>query len=311
MEKKLLIAVDGSPSAEHAVDYVGLMEGDRIAELKVTLFTVMPAIPEFLRREGQADPQTYKRLRALQEGNHQEAQKVLLKARERLLKHGLAQEQVEVKAHPRLADAAHDILFQAEQGLYDAVVLGRRGLTKTQELFVGSVTNKVVQHSQRTPVWVVDGRVTSLKVLCAVDGSEGSLKAVDHMAFMLGGNPQCRVTIFHVGLSLQSYCPVDFSQAAIGAMQADLERGDQRCMHDFFAQALKVLKEGGLAQDQVDYLGADKGLSVSGKVLQAARQGGYGTVVLGRSGQGRSSFLGHVSDKVMAGGQDLAVWVVG
>lgn len=311
MEKKLLIAVDGSASCLRAVDYVGMMEGDRIAQLKVTLFTVMPAIPDFLRREGQADPSSFRRLRSLQDHNHQEAQRVLLQARTRLLGHGLGPEQVEVKAHPRLADAAHDILFQAEQGLYDAVVLGRRGLTKTQELFVGSVTNQVVQHAHRLPVWVVGGRVSSLKVLCAVDGSAGSLKAVDHMAFMLGDNPQCRVTIFHVGLSLKSYCPVDFDPEALEEMQSELENGDQRCMQGFFHQAQQVLKEGGLEADQVDYLEGQKALSVSGAVLAAARDGGYGTVVLGRSGQGRAKFLGHVSDKVVAGGEDLAVWVVG
>ncbi|MBI5523309.1 MAG: universal stress protein [Desulfarculus sp.] len=311
MKKKILIAVDASPSTQRAVDYVGLMEGARIAELNVTLFHVMPGVPDFLRREAQADPQAYRRLRALEDRNHQEAHRVLLKARERLLGHGLQEEQVEVKALPRLADAAHDILFEAERGLYDAVVLGRRGLTKTQELFAGSVTHQVVQHAQRTPVWVVGGRVSSLKVLCAVDGSEGSLKAVDHMAFMLGGNPECRVTIFHVGASFKNYCPVDFGPEALAGLQEDLKRSDERCMKDFLVQARQALQEGGLEPDQVDYLSRDSALSVSGAVLEAARAGDYGSVVLGRSGQERAKFLGHVSDKVMAAGEDLAVWVVG
>lgn len=311
MQKKILIAVDASPSTERAVDYVGLMEGDRIAELYVTLLHVMPGVPDFLRREAQADPQAFRRLRSLEDRNHQEAQRVLLKARERLLRHGLEPEQVEVKAHPRLADAAHDILFAAEQGLYDAVVLGRRGLTKTQELFAGSVTHQVVQHAHRTPVWVVGGRVSSLKVLCAVDGSAGSLKAVDHMAFMLGGNPQCRVTVFHVGASFKNYCPVGFEPEALAGLQEDLRRSDERCMKDFLVQARQALQESGLEADQVDYLFRDSALSVSGAVLEAARAGDYGTVVLGRSGQERSKFLGHVSDKVMAAGQDLAVWIAG
>ncbi|MBI4797344.1 MAG: universal stress protein [Desulfarculus sp.] len=311
MQKKILIAVDGSPSTQRAVDYVGLMEGARIAELYVTLFHVMPGVPDFLRREAQADPQAYRRLRSLEDRNHQEAHRVLLKARERLLGHGLQEEQVEVKALPRLADAAHDVLFEAERGLYDAVVLGRRGLTKTQELFAGSVTHQVVQHAQRTPVWVVGGRVSSLKVLCAVDGSEGSLKAVDHMAFMLGGNPQCRVTIYHVGASFKNYCPVDFGPEALAGLQEDLRRSDERCMKDFLVQARLALQDGGLEPDQVDYLFRDSALSVSGAVLEAARQGDYGTVVLGRSGQEGSKFLGHVSDKVMAAGEDLAVWIVG
>lgn len=311
MEKKLLIAVDGSLSTERAVDYVGLMEGDRIAQLKVTLFTVMPKVPDFLRHEAQADPHAFRRLRNLEDHNHQQAQTVLLKARQRLLNHGLGQDQVEVKAHPGMAGAAHDILFQGEQGLYDAVVLGRRGLSKTQELFVGSVTARVVEHAHRLPVWVVGGRVSSLRVLCAVDGSQGSLKAVDHMAFMLGDNPDCRVTVFHVGASLKSFCPVDFSPQTRDSIQEDLRRSDERCMGDFARQALKVLEDGGLEPDQVEYLVREGGLSVSGAVLEEARQGGYGTVVLGRSGHGKSKFLGHVSDKVMAAAQDLAVWIVG
>lgn len=311
MQKKILIAVDGSPSTERAVEYVGLMEGDRITELGVTLLHVMPGVPDFLRREAQADPQAYRRLRDMEDRNHQEAHRVLLKARERLMRHGLDPERVEVKARPRLADAAHDILFAAEQGLYDAVVLGRRGLTKTQELFAGSVTQQVVQHAHRTPVWVVGGRVSSLKVLCAVDGSEGSLKAVDHMAFMLGGNPQCKVTIFHVGASFKTFCPVDFSPETLADLQEDVRRSDERCMKDFLVRARRVLSEGGLEQDQVDYLTQASAMSVSGAVLEAARAGDYGTVVLGRSGQERARFLGHVSDKVMAASEDLAVWIAG
>ena len=34
MEKKILIAVDGSASTNFAVDYVGLMEGAMVKELK-------------------------------------------------------------------------------------------------------------------------------------------------------------------------------------------------------------------------------------------------------------------------------------
>ena len=311
MEKRLLIAIDGSPSAERAVDYVGLMEGGMIRELKLTLFYVMNPVPPYLQRESQRDSNAFRRLRALQDKNREQATQVLDHARQRLLRHGLREEQVEMKAHPRASDAAHDILFQAEQGLYDAVVLGRRGLSKTQELFVGSITNQVVQHAQRVPVWVVGGRVTSLKVLCAVDGSEDSLKAVDHLAYMLGGNPECEVTLLHVGAVLASYCPVEFGQDLAREIEGDLLRSDQECMDDFMIRAMKVLTEGGLEPGQIQALSVEGAFGVPGAILKQAREGDYGTLVVGRRGENRSFFLGHVSDKVLTGAEGFAVWVVG
>lgn len=312
MDKKILVAVDGSPAALKAVDYVGLMEGAMIRELRVTLLYIMNPVPPYLRREGQRDPESFKRLRELETRNRKQAAAVLDKCTEHLVRHGMAPEAVEKKPLPRSSDAARDILFEAEQGLYDALVLGRRGISKAQELFLGSVTNKVVQHSERLPLWVVGGQVTSLKVLCPVDGSEGSLKAVDHLAFMLGENPECKITLLHVGASLGNYCTLDFVETELAeGIEADIMHSDAQCMDDFYARALKVLDQAGLSPDQVETKTIEGGMSVSGAILDEVKRGDYGTVVLGRRGESRSFFLGHVSDKVMGKAKDVAVWIVG
>ncbi|BEQ13310.1 universal stress protein [Desulfoferula mesophila] len=312
MEKKILVAVDGSPAALKAVDYVGLMEGALIRDLRVTLLFIMSPIPPYLRREGQRNPESFKRLRELESRNRKQAAQVLDKCAERLVRHGLDPEAVEKKPLPRSSDAARDILFEAEQGLYDALVMGRRGISKTQELFVGSVTNKIVQHAERLPLWVVGGQVTSHKVLCPVDGSEGSLKAVDHLAFMLGENPECKVTLLHVGASLGNYCTLDFVETELAEdIEEDIMHSDAQCMDDFYARALKVLDQAGLSPDQVETKTIEGGLSVPGAILDEVKKGDYGTVVLGRRGESRSFFLGHVSDKVMSKAKDVAVWMVG
>lgn len=290
MEKKVLIAIDGSRSAELAVDYVGLMEGAMIRELRVALFNVMSPVPPDLARQAEGDPGAFRRLAELRKRNLSQAQSALESARRLLMRHGLGEEQIEAKAHPRSADTARDILFEAEQGRYDAVVLGRRGLSKAQELFLGSVTNQVVQHADRLPVWVVGGRVTSLKVLCAVDGSEGSSEAVDHLAFMLEGNPECRVSLLHVGAASANFCPVDFERPAGEEPLPELEAGQGACTSDFYRRALKVLKEGGLEEDQIEVLERPGRPGVVGAILEEARAGGYGTVVLGRRGEGGSFF---------------------
>ncbi|CAO0824774.1 hypothetical protein DFAR_910017 [Desulfarculales bacterium] len=46
-------------------------------------------------------------------------------------------------------------------------------MSQVEEVFLGSVTNKVASHADRVPVWVVGGLVRSYRVLCAVDASEG------------------------------------------------------------------------------------------------------------------------------------------
>lgn len=311
MQKKILIAVDGSSATDHAVDYVGMMQGALIKELNVTLLFIMKPVPPFMRRAGQSDPAIYKQLKSLEKSNWDEAQKVLGMAKERLIKHGMAEEVIDTKPMPRAVGAAKDILFEAEHGLYDAVVLGRRGLSKAQELFLGSVTNKVVQHASRLPIWVVGGRVTSRKVLCAVDGSEGSLKAVDHMAFLLGGNPDCQVTLFHVGATLANYCTLDFSEDIKEKIEGELMSSDAECMDDFFSRAVKVLTDAGLEMEQVQTKSVRAKLGVASAIVSQMKKNDYGTVVLGRRGENRSFFLGHVSDNVLTKSEDHAVWIVG
>ena len=314
MNKKILIAVDGSTASNRAVDYVGLMEGAMVKDLKVVLFNAMTPVPPFMRREGQSDTETYRRVAQLERRNRKAAQEVLDAARQRLLDHGLMEEHIELKAMPRASDTARDILFEAEHGIYDALVMGRRGLSKAQELFLGSVTNKVVQHAERLPIWVVGGKVNSLKVLCAVDGSEGALKSVDHMAFMLGQNSECKVTLFHVGASLANYCPLNFEvdEAELHKeIEGDIMTTDAECMDDFYTRAIKVLMEGGLNRDQIEIKSKEGGISVPVAISDEVKSGDYGTVVLGRRGQNRSFFLGHVSDKVLHRCEHAAVWIVG
>ncbi len=311
MEKKILVATDGSPAADRALDYVGMMAAGMIRDLKVTVFYVMSQVPPFMRREGADDPAAFRRLQALENRNRQAARQVLDGAKERLQAHGIGESAIEFKAAPRASDAARDILFEAEHGLYDALVMGRRGLSKAQELFMGSVTNKVVQHAERLPLWIVGGQVTSLKVLAAVDGSEGSLKAVDHMAFMLGGNHDCHITLFHVGASLANYCPLDFDADLGREIEGDLMTSEAECMDDFYARAVRVLEEAGLDRNRISTQTHEGGISVPAAILNELKSGGYGTVVLGRRGESRSFFLGHASDKVLARLGEAAAWIVG
>ena len=50
---------------------------------------------------------------------------------------------------------ARAILGEAEAGEYGSILIGRRGLSRTERFLFGSVSNKVVQQAQGMAVWVI------------------------------------------------------------------------------------------------------------------------------------------------------------
>jgi len=122
-----------------------------------------------------------------------EASRALLAGyREMLIRAGLAESAVELATQPRNQGLAKDILDYAQNGLFDAILVARRGISAVQQMFMGSVSAHLIENSPVIPVWLVDGNVRSTRVMAAVDGSESALRAVDLMAFMLSGNPEVR-----------------------------------------------------------------------------------------------------------------------
>jgi nucleotide-binding universal stress UspA family protein len=310
MDKKLLIGVDGSNHALWAVDYVGLMS-QAIPDLSATIYHVAHSVPPPVLHGDQHDAQNFRLAQRMQQLVQERAFAITDKARERLTDRGFAADRIKTKALSRGLGLARDLVFEGTQGLYDAIVLGRRGLSKAQELFLGSVTNKVVQHADRLAVWVVGGKVKNHRILCAVDSSRGSLRAVDYLALMLTGSKIHEVTLFHAGSDLDSIPSVRPDEGMEGELAREMNIYDKEQSDNFNTQARQLFEEHGLDSDSIRTLSQPKKGSVSNAILKEATEGNYGTVVLGRRGEGGAFWLGHVSDKVLAKASDLAVWVIG
>ncbi len=74
--------------------------------------------------------------------------------------------------------------------------------------------------------------------------------------------------------------------------------------------ALAKLCEAGFREDQVETQTAPTLISVSETILKAARDEGFGTIVMGRRGLNRSFFGGKVSYNVSQKLSDAALWLV-
>jgi len=82
----------------------------------------------------------------------------------------------------RLDDAAATVVARAQALGCDAIIIGRRGLGALRSVLLGSVSSEVVRRSD-LPVIIVNPLATDLpavplRLLVAVDGSDGAMRAV-------------------------------------------------------------------------------------------------------------------------------------
>ena len=55
----------------------------------------------------------------------------------------------------KATDIAMAIMTGAYRGGYGTIVLGRRGIAKAKEFFMGSISSKILQQSGPMAVWIV------------------------------------------------------------------------------------------------------------------------------------------------------------
>jgi nucleotide-binding universal stress UspA family protein len=309
MQKKILLAVDGSTPSRQALDYAGRVNG-LIQGLGVTLFHIQPPISPFLLDEAKRSGQAQAEVNKIAARNAEASRGLLAHYREILIRAGVAEPAVELATQPHHQGLAKDILDYAQNGLFDAILIGRRGISAVEQMFMGSVSAHLIENSPVIPVWLVDGNVRSTRVMAAVDGSESALRAVDHMAFMLSGNSEVRFCFFHVTPRLKDYCEINFDAERGGGLERIIAEGDQRCMDNFFPAALAKLREAGFREDQIETRTSTALLSVGETILKAAREGGFGAIVMGRRGMNKSFFGGKVSYTVSQKLSDAALWLV-
>ena len=146
--KNILVAMDRSEGAMRAVDFVGELMGGY--DFKVSLLHVI--------REGEQlkSGLSYKPLPTEEvQTEEQNMQAVFDKAKRRLIDYGFKSDYITSKVITGVSSPPRTIVQEAEQGGYSPIVIGRRGLSKFQEFFMGSVSNQVIQLGVEQAVWVV------------------------------------------------------------------------------------------------------------------------------------------------------------
>lgn len=309
MRKKLLIAVDDARHAEAAVRYA-VDFYQTVKDVAFVLLHVQPSISDYLLQEAKSSPKAHAELERVMNQHSEAAHLIGSNHKARMVSMGIPENAVQIKTMPRNLGAAKDILEHSQAGQFDGVVLGRRGLAGILEVFAGSVSSSVVENSAVIPVWLVDGTGSSRNIMLAVDGSESSFRAVDHLAFMLDGATGVRISLFHVTPRLKDFCAIDLEAASVDKIDGIIQKSDRECIDRFLPRALERLGAAGIDAGQIDVKVTPAAFRVGKSILDEYRQGDFGTLIVGRRGMDKAYFTGSVSRYLINHFSDGTLWVV-
>jgi len=145
---KILLAYDGSEGARRAVDFVGRTLGG--FDYRVCLMHALRG-----RENEQPNKQQLYSPRQYAESARKEMAAELSAARNKLIDMGFKAHQLSTRVVTGVASRAGAIAGEAQQKNYGTIVMGRRGLSRVREFFIGRVTNKVVHLARERTVWII------------------------------------------------------------------------------------------------------------------------------------------------------------
>ncbi len=178
MNKHVLVTISDEPSCFYGVRFVGNFFENK-DNFHITLLYVAPPQPK-----------------GIEAVNGVEAQKMAFDLLELL---GFPRKNINTKILERKFGTVKDIINEGRKGLYDAVILGRRGYLAFESLLGTSTSREIMESRIDFPIWICrHGDYTKKHILVATDGSEASLRIADHVGFMIKDEKHI-VTVCHVG----------------------------------------------------------------------------------------------------------------
>ncbi|MBU0991081.1 MAG: universal stress protein [Proteobacteria bacterium] len=306
---RLLVALDGSDQASVVVNYVGEIFPPETTH--VVLFHVISEVPELLWDVEKNAEQHFQihSVKAWMTEQKKMIGEFLNQSKQRLVEKGFSAEHVDIVVQSRKKGIARDIHDFSREGFH-ALVLGRTGVSRLKDLFVGSVASKLLGKVSDIPLIVVGKQIRPGGILIAYDQSEDADKAVIAVGQFVGGDSH-NITVLHVIRSLnilylneiQRHYPIDeleWTEKHRETIEPELDR------------AISTLEEAGIQTNRISKKILTDQISRAGAVIQEARDGNYSTIVVGRRGLSivEEFLLGRVGKKIFQMANDMTVWVV-
>lgn len=154
--KKILLAVDASPSSMKAVEFVAsLLGGHRYEACIFHAILGLGAINFELPGVNEPEFPEVKMSDNCIEAFKSKVVQLFQVIKDMLMASGFEPEKISEKIITGVYSRSDTIVKEAEDGGYGTIVVGRRGLSKVEAFFMGRVGHKVVYGGRKFTVWVV------------------------------------------------------------------------------------------------------------------------------------------------------------
>lgn len=180
MDRHFLVTISDQKSALYGARFVGDFFPDK-TNIKSTLFYSAP----------QANPAADQEKQLQAKGDD-----ALKQAGAILEEKGFFKDNIIYKSQSQMFSKVADIILEGEKGSYDAVVLGRRGISILEEAFEESVSVKLFKEKASFPLWLCNtSEGVGKDVLLYLDGSPASFQMADHVGFILAESKQHHIDL--------------------------------------------------------------------------------------------------------------------
>ena len=156
MAKKILIAFDDSENAFRGVKYVAeTFKPDTV----ITLFGVVPDTADICQMDSKELIPYFKSQRSafctLEEKKKELLSGAMENAKKILVEAGFNEGNITTKIVPKKSGVARDIVTESKEG-YDSIVIGRRGISGIKEMFLGSISQKVIGLAKDASICIIN-----------------------------------------------------------------------------------------------------------------------------------------------------------
>ncbi|MBI4682411.1 MAG: universal stress protein [Nitrospirae bacterium] len=147
-DRHVLIALDESENAKRALLYAADFLGG-VPGFRATLLSIIPEPPEDFFG-------TDKDRQMWIEDQHFKAKEMLDKYRRILIQSGFSEDKVEVLIDVKNCPSVAECILEEQRKLgCCTVIVGRRGISKTEEFMFGSTSSKILHAGKNCAVWVI------------------------------------------------------------------------------------------------------------------------------------------------------------
>lgn len=312
MEKKILVAIGKTGLDKTTIDYlVSLFQGRTDVRLHLLNIVPLHGVTESQQLLGDTEtialsrPESLKK-RSAARGHLLDLQKILQDA-------GFKDEQIHCDSLFSYESVSTPLLHHAQTGAYDAMVLGKRDLSLLEKMAAGSISSELWRKDHTTPLWIVNGTPQSRNFLVPVDCSVHTMRAVDHLGFILQGDQDVEITLFHSCslLAAEHITPKEKFHERWGKEWCDQHLKEDDDDHYHFHAAEQILKENDIPASHIHRLLLADGIEPAQVIAREVKNGSYGTIVMGRRPDKEKNIFKGVSDRVLANVHDVALWIAG